>query len=98
MNVCSSNLLKRRLECYLQSETKHAGGKFLPLVNKHGVSAFKLKISKLDFYKFNVTDSLIFKQYMLLDKNYHLNILRVVNFGPKTGNYVYYIYSIYDPF
>lgn len=90
--VGSSNLLRRRLEYYFQTETKHTGGKFLPLLNRDGLSAFKLKIYKLDLDKFKVTDSLLLEQYMLLDKKYDLNTLRVVNFGPQTGNSVY----VYD--
>ena len=48
MYVGSSNLLRRRLESYLKTETEHTGGKFLPLFNKNGLSTFKLKIYKLD--------------------------------------------------
>ena len=81
MYVCSSNLLRRRLEYYFQTVTEHAGGKFLPLLNRDGVSAFKLKIYKLDSNNFKVTDSLLLEQCMLLDNNYILNTLRVVNFG-----------------
>ena len=90
--VGSSNFLRRRLEYYFQTETKHTGDKFLPLLNRDGLSAFKLKIYKLDLDKFKVTDSLLLEQYMLLDKKYDLNTLRVVNFGPHTGNSVY----VYD--
>lgn len=83
------------MEYYFQTETKHTGGKFLPLLNRDGLSAFKLIIYKLDLDKFKVTDSLLLlllEQYMLLDKKYDLNTLRVVNFGPQTGNSVY----VYD--
>lgn len=92
MYVGSSNLLRRRMEYYFQAETKHAGGKFLPLLNRDGISAFKLKIFKLDRNQFKTSDSLLLEQYMLLDKKYDLNTLRVVNFGPQTGDSVY----VYD--
>lgn len=92
MYVGSSNLLRRRMEYYFQTETKHVGGKFLPLLNKDGISAFKLKIFKLDMNKFKISDSLLLEQYMLLNKEYDLNTLRVVNFGPQSGNSVY----VYD--
>ena len=82
MYVGSSYLLRRCLQYYFQTKNKHTGGKFLPLLNKDGISAFKLKIYKLDANKFKVSDSLILEQHMLLNKVYDLNILRVVNFGP----------------
>ena len=59
MYVGSSNLLIGRLEYYFQTKTKHTGGKLLPLLNKDGISAFKLKIYKLDTNQFKVNDSLI---------------------------------------
>ena len=92
MYVGSSNLLRRRLEYYFQTETKHSGGKFLPLLYNDGISAFKPEIFKLDANQFKVSDSLILEQYMLLNKIYDLNTLRVVNFAPPVGNTVY----VYD--
>lgn len=92
MYVGSSNLLRRRMEYYFQAETKNAGGKFLPLLNRDGLSAFKLKIFKLDTNQFKISDCLLLEQYMLLDKKYDLNTFRVVNFGPQSGDSVY----IYD--
>lgn len=92
MYVGSSNLLRRRMEYYFNNNTSCVDGKFLPLLNKDGFSAFKLKIYKLDIDEFKITDSLLLEQYMLLDKKYDLNTLRVVNFGPQTGNSIY----VYD--
>lgn len=89
MYVCSSNLLRWRLKYYFQTVTENTGGKFLTLLNRDGFSAFKLKIYKLDSNNFKVTYSLLLEQCMLLDNNYDLNTLRVVNFGPQTGNSVY---------
>ena len=94
MYAGSSNLLSRRLEYFFQTETKHTGGKFLPLLNRDGTSAFKLKIHKLDTNQFKVNHSLILKEYLLLNKAYDLITLRVVNFGPQSGNSVY----VYDLF
>lgn len=59
MYVGSSNLLRRRMEYYFQAETKHAGGKFSPIISRDGISAFKLKIFKLDRNQFKTSDSLL---------------------------------------
>lgn len=92
MYVGSSNLLRRRMDYYFKTDTRHMGGKFLPLLNKDGISAFKVKIFKLDMNKFKAEDCLVLEQYLLLDKKYDLNTLRVVNFGPQSGNSIY----VYD--
>lgn len=92
MYVGSSKLLRRRLECYFKDDAQRLGGLFLPLLNKQGLSAFKLKIYKLDNDEFKTTDCLLLEQYMLLDKKYDLNTLRVVNFGYQTANSIY----VYD--
>lgn len=93
MYVGSSILLRRRMEYYFllrrKAETNHAGGKFFSVLNRDGISAFKLKIFKLDTNQFKTSDSLLLEQYMLLDKKYDLNTLKVVNFGPQTGDSVY---------
>ena len=94
MYVGSSNFIRRRMEYYFNKYTTNVGGKFLPLLNKDGISAFKVKIFKLDMDKFKVSDCLILEQYFLLDKKYDLNTLKVVNFGPQCGNSVY----VYDLF
>nr|YP_009364307.1 hypothetical protein [Ophiocordyceps sinensis]ARF03390.1 hypothetical protein [Ophiocordyceps sinensis]QDH07196.1 GIY-YIG endonuclease [Ophiocordyceps sinensis] len=67
-------------------------GKFLPLLHKEGLKAFKLIIFKLDSNKFSNQDSLILEQYYLLDKQFNLNTLRVVNAGSSKGDAVY----VYD--
>jgi len=54
-------------------------GKFLSLLAQEELNAFKLIIFKLDKNKFNVKDALILEQYYLLNKEFDLNTLRVVN-------------------
>ena len=95
--VGSSNLLRRRIDFYFKVAA-HAlpaytlTGKFLPLLNKEGLEAFKLIIFKLDSKKFIVKDALILEQFFLLNKDFNLNTLRVVNAGPSKGSTVY----VYD--
>lgn len=89
--VGSSNLLRRRMEYYFKGNFK-LGGNFLPLLQREGLGAFKLIIFKLDETKFNIKDALILEQYHLLNKEFNLNTLRVVNTGSSKGNGVY----IYD--
>ena len=89
--VGSSNLLRRRMDYYFKGEFSLAG-KFLPLLHKEGLKAFKLIIFKLDSNKFSNQDSLILEQYYLLDKEFNLNTLRVINAGSSKGNAVY----VYD--
>ena len=72
--------------------TQPFGGLFLPILNKQGLSAFKLNIYRLDNDEFKTTDCLLLEQYMLLDKRYDLNTLRLVNFGSQTANSIY----VYD--
>ena len=90
--VGSSNLLRRRMDCYFKGDFPVAG-KFLPLLRKEGLGAFNLKIFKLNRDKFNSQDALILEQYFLLSKEFDLNSLRVVNTGPSKGKGVY-IYNI----
>lgn len=94
--VGSSNLLRRRMDYYfkgVQSITASMqAGKFLPLLNKEGLKAFKLIIFKLDSNKFSIQDALILEQYFLLNKEFNLNTLRVVNAGSSKGEAVY----VYD--
>ena len=92
MYVGSSNLLRRRLEYYFQTGLRKPVGNLLPLIEKDGLSAFKLIVYKLNTDRFKVSDCLLLEQYMLLDKRYNLNKLRVVNFGPQSGKSVY----VYD--
>lgn len=89
--VGSSNLLRRRLDYYFKGDFPLVG-KFLPLLHKEGLKAFKLIIFKLDNKKFSTQDSLILEQYYLLDKEFNLNTLRVVNAGSSKGDPVY----VYD--
>lgn len=89
--VGSSNLLRRRIDYYLKGDFPLMG-KFLPLLKKDGLEAFKLKIFKLDSSKFSIQDALILEQYYLLNKEFNLNTLRVVNVGSSKGQGVY----VYD--
>lgn len=89
--VGSSNLLRRRLDYYFKGNFPLAG-KFLPLLHKEGLKAFKLIIYKLDSNKFGNQDALILEQYHLLSKEFDLNTLRVVNTGSSKGDAVY----VYD--
>jgi GIY-YIG catalytic domain len=89
--VGSSNLLRRRMDYYFKGNFPLTG-KFLPILKKEGLEVFKLLIYKLDSNKFSIQDSLILEQYYLLDKEFNLNTLRVVNTGSKKGDSVY----VYD--
>lgn len=90
--VGSSNSLKRRMGYYFKSDFPLAG-KFLPLLKKEGLKAFKLIIFKLDSNKFSIKDALILEQYFLLNDEFNLNTLRVVNAGSSKGEAVY-VYDI----
>lgn len=89
--VGSSNLLRRRMDYYFNGDFPLAG-KFLPLLDKYGLKAFKLIIFKLDSNKFSSQDALILEQYYLLNKEFNLNTLRVVNAGSSKGDPIY----VYD--
>jgi hypothetical protein len=89
--VGSSNLLRRRLDYYFKGDFPLAG-KFLPLLHKEGLEAFKLIIYKLDSNIFSNQDALILEQYYLLNKEFNLNTLRVVNAGSSKGDSLY----VYD--
>lgn len=89
--VGSSNLLRRRMDYYFNGDFPLAG-KFLPLLEKYGLKAFKLIIFKLDSNKFSSQDALILEQYYLLNKEFNLNTLRVINAGSSKGDPVY----VYD--
>lgn len=89
--VGSSNLLRRRMDYYFKGNFP-LSGKILPLINKEGLRAFKLIIFKLDSNIFSYKDALILEQYYLLNKEFNLNTLRVVNAGSSKGDSVY----VYD--
>jgi hypothetical protein len=92
--VGSSNLLRRRLDYYFKGGWSPAevGGRFLPLLQANGLAAFKLQIFTLDSSKFSSKDALILEQYFLLNPEFNLNTLRVVNAGSSIGNGVF----VYD--
>jgi hypothetical protein len=99
--VGSSNLLRRRMDYYFNNNLPGVG-KFLPLIKKEGLGAFKLILFKLDGNKFSTRDALILEQYHLLNNprggaspsehEFNLNTLRVVNAGSSKGDSIY----IYD--
>jgi hypothetical protein len=89
--VGSSNLLRRRMEYYFKGDFTLAG-KFLPLLHKEGLGAFKLVIFKLEKNKFNSKDAIFLEQYFLLSKKFNLNTLKVVNAGSSKGKSVF----VYD--
>jgi len=60
--VGSSNLLRRRMDYYFKADFPLVG-KFLPLLHKEGLKAFKLIIFKLDSNIFSNQDALILEQY-----------------------------------
>lgn len=92
--VGSSNLLRRRMDYYFKEDYALVG-KFLPLLHKEGLKAFKLIIFKLDSNKFSHQDALILEQYYLLKKEFNLNTLRVVNAGSlRTKGDAVYVYDI----
>lgn len=92
--VGSSNLLRRRMDYYFKGDFSSAPlmGKFIPLLKKEGLGAFSLRIFKLDINNFSSLDALILEQYYLLNKEFNLNTLRVVNGGSSKGEGVY----VYD--
>ena len=95
------------MEYYFKGNFSLAG-LFLPLLKKEGLKAFKLIVFKLppegtlrypsgvptreDSNKFSSQDALILEQYFLLNKEFNLNTLRVVNAGSSKGDAVY----VYD--
>jgi len=89
--VGSSNLLRRRMDYYFKGNYPLTG-KILPLLDKQGIKAFSLIIFKLNSNVFNSQDALILEQYHLLNKEFNLNTLRVVNAGSSKGDAVY----VYD--
>lgn len=92
--VGSSNLLRRRMDYYFKGDFP-LQGKFLPLLQKEGLGAFKLIIFKLDSLKFSTRDPLILEQYFLLSKEFDLNTLKLVNAGSSKGEGVY-VYDLSD--
>lgn len=67
--------------------------KFLQLLLKEGLAAFKLIIYKLDENNFTSKDALILEEYYLLYNKFNLNTLKVVNASSSKGDGVY-IYSL----
>jgi len=75
--VGSSTQLSRRLIGYIKG-THNEVGKFIPLLYKDGLKAFNLKVLILkEDYEPNL--ELLIEQYYLLQKEYNLNTLKIVN-------------------
>lgn len=73
----SSTQLSRRLIGYIKG-THNEVGKFIPLLYKDGLKAFNLKVLILkEDYEPNL--ELLIEQYYLLQKEYNLNTLKIVN-------------------
>jgi hypothetical protein len=90
----SSNLLRRRMDYYFKGDFPLAG-QFLPLLHKDELKAFKLIIFKLDSNIFSNQDALILEQYNLLNKEFNLNTLKVVNAGSlRTKGDPVYVYDL----
>lgn len=87
--VGSSTQLARRLNGYLKG-THEVVGKFLPLLYKEGLNAFKLDVLIL---KDEPCLELILEQYYLLHKEYNLNTLRVVNTIVGARSKVLFMYN-----
>jgi hypothetical protein len=84
-------LLRRRLDDYFKKDFP-IRGKFLPIFKNEGLGVFKLKVFKLDSNIFSVKDALKLEQYFLLNKEFDLNTLKVVNAESSKGDGVY----VYD--
>lgn len=72
--VGSSTQLARRLNGYIKG-THEVVGKFIPLLYKEGLNAFKLEVLILEEPKLE----LVLEQYYLLHKEFNLNTLKIVN-------------------
>lgn len=91
MYVGSSSSLARRLIGYFKGT--HADvGKFIPLLKKEGVNAFSLQVIPLIE---NYSDSweLSVEQYFLLQPEFNLNTLRVVNQVSGSNSKTVYMYT-----
>lgn len=79
--VGSSSSLARRLIVYFKGT--HANtGKFIPFLNKEGVNAFKqtkLQVIPIDNSIYTEVIPLCLEQYFLLNSEFNLNTLRIVN-------------------
>lgn len=75
--VGSSSALARRLIGYFNG-THKSTGKLIPLIKSEGVGAFKLQVIPL-IESYTVNEELSLEQYFLLQAEFNLNTLKVVN-------------------
>ena len=81
--VGSSSKLAYRLRGYL-NETHKSSGKLIPLMEKIGLSKFKLEVICLPYYP-EARPEIVLEQYFLLDPCFSLNKLRLSN-NPEGSN------------
>ncbi len=87
--VGSSNLLRRRMNYYFKGDFPLTG-KFLPLLHKEGLKAFKLRIFKLDSNIFSNQDALIYVYDLTYSTLYYqaksnIELKRVLKIHPETS-------------
>lgn len=75
--VGSSSVLALRLRNYLNKTQKNTG-KLIPLIEEKGLSRFKLEIICLPYYP-DIKPEIVLEQYYLLNPEFNLNTIRVVN-------------------
>lgn len=82
--VGSSSQLAFRLKGYL-NKTHKSTGKLIPLIEKVGLSKFKLEVICLPYYP-EFKSEIVLEQYFLLDPSFSLNTIRVSN-NPSGSNF-----------
>lgn len=75
--VGSSSQLAFRLKGYL-NKTHRSIGKLIPLIEKRGLSSFKLEVICLPYYP-ELKSEIVLEQYYLLDPSFNLNTIKVSN-------------------
>jgi hypothetical protein len=75
--VGSSLQLALRLRGYL-NQTHKSSGKLIPLIEKKGISDFKLEVICLPYYE-DLKPEIVLEQYFLLDSSFTLNTILVSN-------------------
>lgn len=91
MYVGSSSSLARRLIGYFKG-THPDVGKFIPLLRKQGVNAFSLQVIPL-IENYSYSQELSMEQYFLLQPEFNLNTLRVVNQISGSRSKTVYMYT-----
>ena len=93
--VGSSNSLSRRLDQYLTFKhiNQKNSGQLLPLMKTEGFDKFSLEIFIMPIEFSSGFYYLFLEQYYLLNREFNLNTLKVVNAGSSKGDGVY-IYNL----